>query len=90
MQFKLTQDIIIGSGGIEDQNMEEPSTYHKVSINKLAEEKEKYKVELDFLKSKMSAEKISLWRKFIGDTLKYVPVIITTTIAVYKLFAIAK
>ena len=38
MQFKLTQDIIIGSGGIEDQNMEEPSTYHKVSINKLAEE----------------------------------------------------
>ena len=38
MQFKLTEDIIIGSGGIEEQNMDEPSTYHKVSINKLAEE----------------------------------------------------
>ena len=59
-------------------------------INKLKDDKEKYEAELDYLKSKMSAEKISLWRKFIGDTLKYVPVIITTTIAVYKLFAIAK
>jgi len=38
MQFKLTEDIIIGSGGIEEQNIDEPSTYHKVSINKLAEE----------------------------------------------------
>ena len=38
MQFKLTQDVVIGTGGIEDQNMEEPSAYHKVSLNKLADE----------------------------------------------------
>ena len=38
MQFKLTQDVVIGAGGIEDQNMEDPSTYHKVSLNKLVEE----------------------------------------------------
>ena len=37
-EFKLTQDVVIGAGGIEDQNMEEPSTYHKINLNKLAEE----------------------------------------------------
>ena len=38
MQFKLTQDVVIGSGGLEDQNMEDPSIYQKVSLNKLIEE----------------------------------------------------
>ena len=43
MQFKLTQDVVIGSGGIiqendEDQLTEDPSSYHKVNLNKLPEE----------------------------------------------------
>ena len=43
MQFRLTQDVVIGSGGIiqegeEDQFIEDPSSYHKVSLNKLTEE----------------------------------------------------
>ncbi len=43
MQFKLTQDVVIGSGGImqeveEDQYVEDPSSYHKVSLHKLTEE----------------------------------------------------
>ena len=38
MQFKLTQDVVIGSGGLEDQNMEDPSIFQKVSLNKLPEE----------------------------------------------------
>ena len=43
MQFKLTQDVVIGSGGIiqeneEEQFIEDPSSYHKVSLNKLPEE----------------------------------------------------
>jgi protein phosphatase len=43
MQFKLTQDVVIGSGGImqeveEDQYVEDPSSYHKVSLDKLTEE----------------------------------------------------
>ena len=42
MQFKLTQDVVIGSGGImqeveEDQYVEDPSSYHKVSLHKLTE-----------------------------------------------------
>ena len=41
--FKLTQDVVIGSGGIiqendEDQLMEDPSSYHKVNLSKLPEE----------------------------------------------------
>ena len=43
MQFKLTQDVVIGSGGIiqegeEEQFIEDPSSYHKVSLHKLTEE----------------------------------------------------
>ena len=43
MQFRLTQDVVIGSGGIiqeneEEQFIEDPSTYHKISLNKLPEE----------------------------------------------------
>ena len=43
MQFKLTQDVVIGSGGIiqegeEEQLIEDPSSYHKVSLHKLTEE----------------------------------------------------
>ena len=43
IQFKLTQDVVIGSGGIiqegeEEQIIEDPSSYHKVSLNKLTEE----------------------------------------------------
>ena len=43
MQFKLTQDVVIGSGGIiqeneEEQIIDDPSSYHKVSLNKLPEE----------------------------------------------------
>ena len=43
MQFRLTQDVVIGAGGIEDQNMEDPSTYYKVSLNKLLEENKRIK-----------------------------------------------
>ena len=43
MQFKLTQDVVIGSGGIEDQNTEDPSTYHKISLNKLPDENKRIK-----------------------------------------------
>ena len=43
MQFKLTQDVVIGSGGIEDKNMEDPSTYHKISLNKLPDENKRIK-----------------------------------------------
>ena len=43
MQFKLTQDVVIGSGGIiqedeEEQLIEDPSSYHKISLHKLTEE----------------------------------------------------
>ena len=43
MQFRLTQDVVIGSGGIiqeneEEQFVEDPSSYHKVSLNKLPDE----------------------------------------------------
>ena len=43
MQFRLTQDVVIGSGGIiqendEEQFTEDPSSYHKISLNKLPEE----------------------------------------------------
>ena len=43
MQFKLSQDVVIGSGGIiqegeEEQMIEDPSAYHKISLNKLTEE----------------------------------------------------
>ena len=43
MQFKLSQDVVIGSGGIilegeEDQFIEDPSSYHKINLNKLQEE----------------------------------------------------
>ena len=37
-QFKLTQDVVIGAGGIESEKFEDSSTYHKISLNKLAEE----------------------------------------------------
>lgn len=42
-QFKLSPDVVIGSGGIaqegeEEQLMDDPSSYHKVSIDKLPEE----------------------------------------------------
>ena len=43
MQFKLAQDVVIGTGGIEDQNVEESSTYHKVSLYKLPEENKRIK-----------------------------------------------
>ena len=43
MKFKLTQDVVIGSSGYEDYNMEDPSFYRKVNLNKLPEEnKRKY------------------------------------------------
>jgi hypothetical protein len=43
MQFRLTQDVVIGAGGIiqeneEEQLVEDPSSYHKVSLNKLPDE----------------------------------------------------
>ena len=38
MKFKLTQDVVIGSSGYEDYNMEDPSFYRKVNLNKLPEE----------------------------------------------------
>ena len=43
MQFKLTQDVVIGSGGViqeneEEQYIEDPSSYMKVSLSKLPEE----------------------------------------------------
>ena len=43
MQFKLIKDVVIGSGGIiqegeEDQFIEDSSSYHKVSLNKLTKE----------------------------------------------------
>ena len=43
IQFKLTQDVVIGSGGIiqendEEQLTEDLSSYHKVNLNKLPEE----------------------------------------------------
>ena len=41
-QFKLAQDVVIGSGGIvlegEESIVDDPSTYHKISLNKLPEE----------------------------------------------------
>ena len=43
IQFKLKQDVIIGAGGIEDQNKEEPSTYHKINLNRLLEENKRIK-----------------------------------------------
>ena len=44
MQFKLTQDVVIGKGGIEDQNnADEISTYHKVSLNRLPDENKRIK-----------------------------------------------
>ena len=35
-QFKLTQDVVNGAGGIEAEKFEDTSTYHKISLNKLA------------------------------------------------------
>ena len=35
-QFKLTQDVVNGAGGIEAEKFENTSTYHKISLNKLA------------------------------------------------------
>jgi len=33
----LTQNVVIGAGGIEAEKFEDTSTYHKISLNKLAE-----------------------------------------------------
>lgn len=55
-------------------------------MKKINEERLKYKEEAELLNHKLKSEKISIWRKNIGDSLKYVPVIIATAMTVIKMF----
>lgn len=89
---KLESELEILNNTISREEIRHQNDMAKLNaeIEKLKREKEKYESEKEFLNEKVVYEKSSLWRKFIGETIKYVPIIVTTTVTIWKLFIAKK